>query len=63
MKAVKYYHSKGVVRDLEPDNILLVGIDSEDLRVKIIDFGTAKSTGNKKINLNTYCGTIDFIAP
>jgi serine/threonine protein kinase len=31
----------------------------------MIDFGMSKLTGkgNKKINLSTYCGTIDFIAP
>lgn len=31
----------------------------------MIDFGMSKITGkgNKKINLSTYCGTIDFIAP
>ena len=50
-------------RDLKPDNILLLGVDSADIRSKIIDFGMAKSTGKKKVNLNTYCGTIDFMAP
>ena len=65
MRAVKYFHNKGIVhRDLKPDNILLVGHDdSHDLRVKVIDFGMAKAVGNKKLNLDTYCGTIDFIAP
>jgi serine/threonine protein kinase len=31
----------------------------------MIDFGMSKLTGqgSKKINLSTYCGTIDFIAP
>lgn len=38
--------------------------DIRDLRIKIIDFGMSKLTkGNKKINLKTYCGTINFIAP
>ena len=71
MKAVKYFHSKGIVhRDLKPDNILLLGHgkskeseEKEDLRVKIIDFGMAKAVGKAKLNLDTYCGTIDFIAP
>jgi len=69
MHAIKYFHSKGIVhRDLKPDNIIVQGGESEDLkdlRIKLIDFGMSKFTkkGKKKINLNTYCGTIDFIAP
>ena len=36
-----------------------------DLRIKLIDFGMSKiiNPSNKKLNLNTYCGTIDYIAP
>ena len=69
MHAIKYFHSKGIVhRDLKPDNIIVLGYDTDDvsdLRIKLIDFGMSKFTkkGNKKINLSTYCGTIDFIAP
>lgn len=69
MHAIKYFHSKGIVhRDLKLDNILLTGTDTgdiRDLRVKLIDFGMSKHTtkGNKKINLSSFCGTIDFIAP
>jgi len=66
MHAIKYFHSKGIVhRDLKLDNIMLQGLHTNDLRVKLIDFGMSKLTGqgNKKINLSTYCGTIDFIAP
>jgi ser/thr/tyr protein kinase RAD53 len=66
MCAIKYLHSKGIVhRDLKPDNIIIENFDTgdiKDLRVKLIDFGMSKLT-NKKINLKTYCGTIDFIAP
>jgi serine/threonine protein kinase len=69
LNAIKYFHSRGIVhRDLKLGNILLQGAESgrnEDLIVKLIDFGMSKFTkkGNKKINLSTYCGTIDFIAP
>ena len=68
MCAIKYFHSKGIVhRDLKLDNIMISGYESGDiteLKVKLIDFGMSKLTqGNKKINLSTYCGTIDFIAP
>jgi len=68
MRALKYFHQKKIVhRDLKLDNIMIEGYESgdiNDIRVKMIDFGMSKlTTGNKKINLNTYCGTIDFIAP
>lgn len=65
---MKYYHQQRIVhRDIKLDNIMLTGLESgdpRDIRVKIIDFGMSKLTrGKKKINLQTYCGTIDFIAP
>ena len=68
MCAMKYYHQQRIVhRDIKLDNIMLTGLESgdpRDIRVKIIDFGMSKLTrGKKKINLQTYCGTIDFIAP
>lgn len=68
MCAIKYFHSKGIVhRDLKLENIMVLGTESgnpQDLMIKVIDFGMSKlSQSNKKINLSTYCGTIDFIAP
>ena len=69
MHAMKYLHSKNIVhRDLKLENIMITGAKTgniNDLRVKLIDFGMSKHTkhGNKKIDLNTYCGTIHFMAP
>lgn len=68
MGAIKYFHQKKVVhRDLKLDNIMLTGdYDQEerDINVKLIDFGMSRLThGDKKIDLSTYCGTIDFICP
>jgi serine/threonine protein kinase len=38
--------------------------EENDINAKLIDFGMSKlTTGSKKINLNTHCGTIDFMAP
>ena len=36
-----------------------------DIRVKMIDFGMSKYTnhGEEKINLNTFAGTLDYMAP
>lgn len=69
MHAVLYLHSKGIVhRDLKLDNVMVDGLgtgDLNDIRVKMIDFGMSKFTnyGGKKINLTTYAGTLDFMAP
>jgi len=69
MHAILYFHSKGIVhRDLKLDNVMIDGLgtgDLNDIRVKLIDFGMSKYTnyGGKKINLTTYCGTLDFMAP
>lgn len=69
MHAILYLHSKGIVhRDLKLDNVMIDGLgtgDLNDIRVKMIDFGMSKFTnyGGKKINLTTYAGTLDFMAP
>ena len=69
MHAIKYVHSRGIVhRDLKLDNVMISGTDTgdiNDIKIKLIDFGMAKLTqrNNKKVELKTYCGTIDFIAP
>ena len=69
MHAISYLHSKGIVhRDLKLDNVMVDGLETGDInkiRVKLIDFGMSKFTrhGDKKINLTTYAGTLDFMAP
>lgn len=41
--AIHYIHGQGIVhRDMKLDNILLQGVNTDDIRVKLIDFGTAK---------------------
>ena len=65
--AIKYFHSKGIThRDLKTDNIMICGTESGDiqqLQVKMIDFGMSKFSKGGKVNLSTYCGTINFMAP
>lgn len=67
MCATKYYQEQNIVhRDLKLLNILVTGNDSgvaEDLRIKIIDFGNAFMHSDKKVDLSTNCGTVDFMAP
>ena len=58
MKAVKYFHFKGIAhRDLKLDNIMLIGtesIDERDLRVKLIDFGLSNFTKNGNTIMKMY---------
>ena len=67
LNAMKYFHSRGIVhRDLKTDNIMICGSESkdpQDLVVKMIDFGMSKFSKGGTINLSTYCGTINFMAP
>lgn len=61
LEAVKYMHSKGIShRDLKPDNIM---IEQDDpVLIKITDFGLAKIQ-NQNTFLNTFCGTLAYVAP
>uniref|UniRef100_A0A6B2L3E5 non-specific serine/threonine protein kinase n=1 Tax=Arcella intermedia TaxID=1963864 RepID=A0A6B2L3E5_9EUKA len=60
LKAIQYMHSVGIAhRDLKPENLLF---KEKDFKViKIADFGESKKFSGK--NLNTYCGTPDYMAP
>ncbi|KAJ3031899.1 UNVERIFIED_CONTAM: hypothetical protein HDU68_010858 [Siphonaria sp. JEL0065] len=61
--ALEYLHDRGIVhRDLKPENILLVSKATEDLRIKISDFGLAKLIPEQNY-LKTLCGTPNYVAP
>ena len=61
-------HAAGLVhRDMKPDNVFLVR-DGEDVRVKLLDFGSVKFTkgqdrGNKLTVLGTTIGSPFYMAP
>ena len=62
MSAICYSHQNGIVhRDLKPENILMEN-DNEDLSIKLIDWGCAK-TLKKKEKLHQADGTSYYIAP
>ncbi len=65
-KAMSKAHSSGVVhRDIKPDNIFLMDVDGE-LFVKVLDFGVAKTTVEKAMNMTStgvMMGTPFYMAP
>ena len=63
LSGICYSHQNGIVhRDLKPENILLDNNGENDLSIKIIDWGCAK-TIKKKERLHQADGTAYYIAP
>ncbi|CCD69087.1 Maternal embryonic leucine zipper kinase [Caenorhabditis elegans] len=63
VSAIAFVHSQGYAhRDLKPENLLL----TEDLHLKLIDFGLCAKTEKGRIdkhNLDTCCGSPAYAAP
>lgn len=59
--ALQYTHSKGIIhRDIKPENILMDVNGS----LKLADFGWSNFfMPNSKDLRETFCGTLDYIAP
>eukprot|EP00977_Amphora_coffeiformis_P027779 scaffold34641_cov156-Amphora_coffeaeformis.AAC.6 len=62
LSAVHYLHEEQNVvhRDLKPENILLVS-RTNDVQVKLTDFGLAKTVNDE--GCKTFCGTPQYFAP
>lgn len=57
--AIDHLHRQGIIhRDLKPENILL----TEDLQVKLCDFGWAVRVSNQN-RRRSVCGTVEYMAP
>ena len=58
------FHKKGFVhRDIKPDNIMISKYDTEQPKIKIIDFGGAKHINMYAFSDATVVGTLGYQAP
>ncbi|KAF1950553.1 kinase-like protein [Byssothecium circinans] len=62
LSALSYIHqSKIAHRDVKPDNILIANLDP--FEVKLSDFGLSKIAKHDETLLETFCGTLLYLAP
>lgn len=59
-QGLEHAHENGIIhRDLKPENVLF----ERDGRVKLVDFGIARSDVTQVTNAGTIAGTVNYMAP
>jgi len=64
LDAISFLHERGIThRDIKPDNILVAGDHADDKIFKLADFGLSKEVITEQTFMQTFCGTLLYLAP
>ena len=63
--AIDYSHASGVIhRDIKPENVLIQEETLQSIRVRVTDFGLARSTSDRRLTQSgSLVGTVEYLSP